>query len=351
MPGASYRFGPFVADRRGYRVLRGADQLDLTPKLLDLLFYLLDHAGDLVTKEALLDALWPDANVTENALAQAMSELRQSLGDDAGSPQFIKTVARRGYRFIATVEPAQRSPVPAAAGAGDAGPSEDRTLAVLDFANVSGDADSAWLSAGIAETVTAGLSRVRAFRVLDRWRVMEARRRTDGSLQQMASELGARLAVVGSFQRHDERIRVTARVVDVVSGEALADAKADGRLADIFELQDEVVGQFRQELGVAIGYPATARAGARDTSSLDAYRAFTEGWLRLETLDVQQMPVAIANLQQAISTDANYAQAYTGLASAEFALYETTRSNNEPAGHMLTQAIEHVRHALALDDK
>ena len=221
---------------------------------------------------------------------------------------------------------------------------------MLDFANVSGDADSAWLSAGIAETVTAGLTRVRALRVLDRWRVMEARRRTDGSLQQMASELGARLAVVGSFQRHDERIRVTARVVDVVSGEALADAKADGRLADIFELQDEVVGQFRQELGVAIGYPATARAGARDTSSLDAYRAFTEGWLRLETLDVQQMPVAIANFQQAISTDANYAQAYTGLASAEFALYETTRSNNEPAGHMLTQAIEHVRHALALDD-
>src|SRR5438876_10039514 len=106
MPGASYRFGPFVADRTGYRVLQDEETLDLTPKLLDLLFYLLDHSGDLVTKEALLDALWPEANVTENALAQAMSELRQVLGDDAGSPRFIKTVARRGYRFITAVEAA-----------------------------------------------------------------------------------------------------------------------------------------------------------------------------------------------------------------------------------------------------
>src|SRR5438093_7050354 len=104
MPGASYRFGPFVADRRGYRVLRGADQLDLTPKLLDLLFYLLDHAGDLVTKEALLDELWPGANVTDNALAQAVSELRDALGDEPSAPQFIKTIGRRGERFIGEVK-------------------------------------------------------------------------------------------------------------------------------------------------------------------------------------------------------------------------------------------------------
>jgi DNA-binding response OmpR family regulator len=85
MPDASYRFGPFYVDRTGYRVLRDDDPLTLTPKLLDLLFHLLDHSGTLVTKEELLDALWPGANVTDNALAQAMSELRQALGDDAGA--------------------------------------------------------------------------------------------------------------------------------------------------------------------------------------------------------------------------------------------------------------------------
>src|SRR5215831_14732022 len=104
MGDASYRFGPFTADRVGYQVLRDGRALDLTPKLLDLLFHLLDHSATLITKEALLDALWPDANVTDNALAQAISELRDALGDDAGTPRFIKTVARRGYRFIAPVQ-------------------------------------------------------------------------------------------------------------------------------------------------------------------------------------------------------------------------------------------------------
>src|SRR6185503_10590997 len=104
MPGSSLRFGPFTVDRIGYRVLRGSDPVDLTPKLLDLLLHLVDHAGTLVTKEQLLEALWPDANVTDNALAQAMSDLRDALGDDPSSPQFIKTFTRRGYRFIAPVE-------------------------------------------------------------------------------------------------------------------------------------------------------------------------------------------------------------------------------------------------------
>src|SRR6476660_10421899 len=94
VPEGQYRFAPFVVDRARYRVLRGGTVLDLTPKLLDLLLHLVDHAGSLVTKEQLLDALWPDANVTNNALAQAVSELREALGDNAATPHYIKTVTR-----------------------------------------------------------------------------------------------------------------------------------------------------------------------------------------------------------------------------------------------------------------
>src|SRR6476646_7701616 len=101
--GSDFRFGSFIVDRTRYRVQQGETLLELTPKLLDLLLYLLDHAGELVTKEQLLDALWPDANVTDNALAQAVSELREALGDEPTAAQYIKTVARRGYRFIAPV--------------------------------------------------------------------------------------------------------------------------------------------------------------------------------------------------------------------------------------------------------
>src|SRR5258708_38647391 len=104
MSGASYRFGPFFVDRTRYSVQKGVSPVELTPKLLDLLIHLLDHSGELVTKEALLDALWPSANVTDNALAQAVSELRRALRDDAGAPQFIKTIARRDYRLLGPVQ-------------------------------------------------------------------------------------------------------------------------------------------------------------------------------------------------------------------------------------------------------
>jgi DNA-binding winged helix-turn-helix (wHTH) protein/TolB-like protein/tetratricopeptide (TPR) repeat protein len=362
-----YRFGPFVVDRSRYRVLRGHQVLELTPKLLDLLLHLLDHAGTLVTKEQLLDALWSGANVTDNALSQAVSELRRALGDDAGTPQFIKTVSRRGYRFIAPVErltasasasapPAPRQdlsmpadtgletpPPPATAHAGDT------SIAVLDFVNVTGAADSAWLSAGIAETVTGDLRATGRFRVVDRGRVIEAIRRTNGSLREVSADLGASFLVVGSFQRNADRIRITARIVEVESGETLADAKVDGPLAEVFELQDRVVAQFSNELGIASARTSRARA-SRETASLEAYRSYTEAWLHLESLDVREIPLAIEGFNRAIAMDPRYALAFTGLASAELAAYEATRTDNVPAQHLLQGAVGHARQAVALDD-
>ena len=348
MPAAAYRFGPFLVDRAGYRVLRGDEVVDLTPKLLDLLLYLLDRPATLVTKDELLDAVWPDANVTENALAQAMSELREALGDEAGSPTFIKTVARRGYRFIAPVEPIERVE-PTAARVDKSDASDEPAIAVMDFANVSGDADAAWLAAGIAETVTGDLRSLGSFRVVDRWRVIEATRRTNGSLEQVAADLRARLAVVGSFQRNGDRIRITARLIEVATGEAIADAKVDGPLAAIFALQDQVVAQFSAGLGVASAVSGDARP-RRDTPSLDAYRAFSEASVRLESLDVRGIPQAIADFERAAAADPRYGLAYTGLAAAEFALYESTRWHNEPDAELLDRAEQHARHALQLDD-
>src|SRR5262245_18169575 len=101
---ASYRFGPYSVDASAYRLTRDGAVLPLSPKLIDLLLYLVARPSALVPKEELLAALWPDVNVSDNALSQAVSELRQALGDDALHPTYIQTVARRGYRFIAPVE-------------------------------------------------------------------------------------------------------------------------------------------------------------------------------------------------------------------------------------------------------
>jgi DNA-binding winged helix-turn-helix (wHTH) protein/tetratricopeptide (TPR) repeat protein len=354
MQGVSYQFGPFRVDRGRYQVTRDGEAVILTPQLMDLLLYLLDRPAVLVTKDELLDALWPGANVTENALTQAVSELRQALGDSAGAPHYIKTIARRGYRFIAdvsrTVDEQQEVPSPGPSPAAPPVTADLQTIVVQDFHNVAADAEYAWLSAGIAETVTGDLRALGHFRVVDRWRVTEALRRTDGSLEQVARAVHAHVAVVGSFQRSADRIRITARVVDMVGGEALADAKADGPLTNIFDLQDQIVAAFARDLHLPQPRHSGVAAVPRETQRLDAYRAFTEGLVRLESFDVRELAQAVADFERAVSLDRQYAAAYVGLANAEVASYETTRFEIEPATHVLERAIAHARQAAALDD-
>lgn len=362
-----YRFGAFTFDCVSYRVTHGAHVVNLTPKLLDLLLYLLERPAMLVTKDELLDALWPGANVTQNALAQAISELRQALGDDAASPQFIRTVARRGYRFIAPVtipaDAAAASTTIHAVNASAAGPAasasaavdkpraESQTatgsapIAVMDFSVTAGDRVDTWLGAGITETVTSDLGRLRHFRVVDRRRVGEAVRATDGSLEQVAAALGARLIVVGSVQRNQQKVRITSRIVDVVSGEAVADAKVDGAMDEIFDLQDQVVVQLVRELALPAG-----GTHARDTASLHAFQAFTEGWLALESLEVAPMQAAVGHFERAVAADPGYARAYAGLASAELACYESTRADNVPDDALLQRAVAHAQDASRLDE-
>src|SRR3954468_10183849 len=101
----SFRFGPYVVDAGSYQLFRGSQVIPLSPKIIDLLLYLAARQSALVPKDELFTALWPDVAVTDNALTQAVSELRQALGDDPAKPTYIQTVARRGYRFIAVVEP------------------------------------------------------------------------------------------------------------------------------------------------------------------------------------------------------------------------------------------------------
>src|SRR6185436_13515928 len=133
---ASYRFGPFIVDASSYRLLRGTELIPLSPKIIDLLLYLVARQSALVGKDELFSALWPDVAVTDNALTQAVSELRQALGDDPAKPTYIQTVARRGYRFIAPVEssvPAETATPQAVEPARPAG--QPPAIAVLDFTN------------------------------------------------------------------------------------------------------------------------------------------------------------------------------------------------------------------------
>jgi DNA-binding winged helix-turn-helix (wHTH) protein/tetratricopeptide (TPR) repeat protein len=344
---AWYRFGSFSVDASSYRLIRDGAALPVSPKVVDLLLYLAARPSALVAKEELLAALWPNVNVTDNALTQAVSELRHALGDEPAKPTYIQTVARRGYRFIAPVEtsrPQETDPAPLPFPARHA---PRPVIAVLDFANVSSDREYAWLSSGLAETVTNDLRRAGNPRVIDRLRLVEAVRHVGADLSALRNELHIDLAVTGAFQRAGEKLRITARAIDARSGEAVADAKADGRLDQVFDLQDRIVARFMDAFGPPRDDASTRRVPL-DTSSLEAYQAYTEGRIRLESLEASMVPKAIADFERAVILDPRYPLAHVGLGMARFWQYEMSRARNRRDAALLARAIEPVRRAIEL---
>ena len=155
--------------------------------------------------------------------------------------------------------------------------------------------------------------------------------------------------MTGAFQHADHRLRITARLVDVATGDVRAEAKADGADSRIFELQDAIAQQL---VDVSGGAPAPAALRrARHTSNLDAYRAAIEGRLLLESLDAKAVPEAIERFTTAIQLDPGYAPAHVGLASARCYLYERARHRPDAPSDVLAQAIEDARRGVALDDR
>ena len=344
----SYRFGRFELDGRAYRLTRDGAALDLPPKVLDLLFLFLSRPATLVTKDDIFDALWPGITVTDNAITQVVSDLRQALDDSPAAPAFVQTVPRRGYRFIGEITSTQHS---------EPGTQAERTsefkvqssefgkrrISVGEFTNLSGDASLDWLTVGLAETLTNDLRAVPDLTVIDRVTPAQAAMLGQGRAP------AADLVVVGSVQRAGDRLRLTARVIDSASREAIAHARADGEMTTLFDLQDAIVTQLSTGLQLTLSPAAAARMHARETSSLDAYRAVTEGRLKLETLDPAAVPAAVADFERALALDPRYALAHVGLAHALFWRFQASRAEAAPDVAALTASIAHARRAVELD--
>jgi DNA-binding winged helix-turn-helix (wHTH) protein/TolB-like protein/Tfp pilus assembly protein PilF len=369
-----FRFGSFVLDRGAYRLLNGTTPVDLSPKAIDLLHLFVTRPGSLVTKDDMLAALWPGIAVTDNALTQVVSELRQALNDQPQSPTFVQTVPRRGYRFIAEViegvrpgadrvqTGVRRGADDGQTGVGqasdegqtrvrpDADTGRPRAVFVADFANVTGDADVAWLASGIAETLANDLRAVADLAILDRSLIPAAARSAEGAASpDVWRAAGVQLLVTGSFQRAGDALRITARVVDVATREVVADAKADGALAGVFAVQDAMVRELTAALPLTLTPAAARRLAARETSSLEAYRAVTEGRLKLESLDMDAISAASEDFARALALDPGYALAHVGLAHAEFWRFQATRARTQPDRDAAARAIAHARRAVEID--
>ena len=228
----------------------------------------------------------------------------------------------------------------------------ERTIAVLTFTNVTGDAADDWIGTGIAETVTSDLRNVRDVTVIGRAQVFEqlknVQAETGRSGDSLAIEIGRRLGVwwvvSGAYQRIGDRIRITSQLVEVLKGTLLRTVKIDGRVDEIFELQDRIVFDLSRSLNVKLG-KAEADAIERDeTSSVEAFEAYSRGVLNLRTAGRDAIDRAIALFERAVQLDPKYASAWAALGGAY-----TLKGGFLGMTQLLEKAIEPLRRALALN--
>jgi non-specific serine/threonine protein kinase len=224
-------------------------------------------------------------------------------------------------------------------------------VAVMTFANITRDPADDWIGTGIAETVSSDLKNVHNLTVIGRARVYDALRNlsTDAHLNDsLAIDIGRRLGaawvVVGGYQRMGATIRITANFVEVASGAVQRTVKVDGRIDDIFELQDKIVYELTQGLNVALQGSEVAGIEKQETRSVEAYESYARGMMNLRQATRESMDRAIAAFEDATRHDPDYAIAWAALGGA-YGLKGTFMSMPE----MVHKAIDLERRALAID--
>ena len=229
-------------DRRELR--RAGMLVALEPQVFDLIDYLVRNRERVVTKNDLLDAVWNGRVVSESTLATRINAARRALNDSGDQQRLIRTVARKGLRFVGEVVGA---PPPSTdryppRGRGDRRRKRlpDRpAIAVLPFTNLSGEPEQEYFSDGISEDIITALSKLRWFLVIARNSSFIYKGKAV-HMKQVAEELGVRYVVEGSVRKDGDRVRITAQLNDVATGSHLWAERYDRELADVFAVQDEI---------------------------------------------------------------------------------------------------------------
>ncbi|WP_210528225.1 winged helix-turn-helix domain-containing tetratricopeptide repeat protein [Rubellimicrobium arenae] len=262
-PGPVYQFDGYTLDL-GAGTLRHADQeIALRPKTYAVLTHLVSNAGRIIGRDELLDTVWADVTVTEDSLTQCISELRRALGDDGGG--LLRTVPRRGYLFSGHIV---RGPATVAASGPER--SDKPAIAVLAFEDLSRDHDQDYFATGLTEDIIRALSLVREIFIVSRAATAVYRGRTIPP-RQMAEELGVRYLLEGSVRVAGEQMRVTAQLVDSVTGSLIWSERFEGTREDVFAFQDRITRQVAVALQIKLTYGELARLWDGQTRDLAAW--------------------------------------------------------------------------------
>jgi DNA-binding winged helix-turn-helix (wHTH) protein/Tfp pilus assembly protein PilF len=332
-PSVQFDFGPFRLDAANHELLREGRPVTLKPKALDLLRYLVENSGRVLSRDELLTKVWNGAVIEDASLSQNVYELRKVLGDQAGASRYIQNVPKRGYRFVADV---QRR-----------GPSPRRTLAILPFRLFWSSADHAHLGIGVADTLVTILTNLREILV----RPITAVAGYVGTSPDpwvAGRALDVSMLLDGLIQVDGKHLRCTTRLVDVTSGGVIWAARFDENVSGIFTMQDAIAQRIADAIAPELDGRERQALTKRYTRSAAAYELFLNGRYNWSRATEESLWRAIGFFRSAIAEDPEYALAYVGIADAYTSLdwygALSTRESNP-------QAIAAAEKAIALDDE
>ena len=308
-------------DRRELR--RGSEAIAMEPQVFDLLVYLVENRDRVVSKDDLFASIWRGRIVSDSTLTSRINAARKAVGDSGDEQKLIRTMARKGFRFVGDV---RRSTGSAPAHADPANerrqssrpalPLPDRpAIAVLPFTNMTDDPAQEYFSDGISEDIITALSKLRWFFVIARNSSFVYKSKAV-HLKQIADELGVGYVVEGSVRTVGERVRITAQLNDVATGSHIWAERYDRDLADVFAVQDEITEAIVAAIEPQLYAAENFRAKRKPPDSMDAWdlvmRALSHYW----RVTRQDNVVAQALLEKATAIDPNYGQAFGVLATS-----------------------------------
>ena len=352
--------GDWRIDGNSLTASRGDESRAIEPKAYQVLRYLCERPGELVTIDELMDTQWAGTVVTPNAVSRVIAHLRKVLDDDAKNPRYIETVARTGYRFIgkeidaATGDTRRRRYFRVGATIAGAvlvvavflwpGEPAEPTVAVLPFQNMTGNPDLDYIGDGVAEEVINSLSGIPAVRVRPQLQSFRFRD-TDMSPAEIAQELDVTFIVAGSVRMSGQNLRLAAQLIDPASGENVQSITEEYGSLELFEGQDAVSRAVAGVLLDAAGLPAFAlqeTPGRPDPEAYDLYLRGRHIWHRRGSEPLQP---AIDYFREAVQIDPEFGRGWAALATAYL-----TYPSYSPRGYATwNEAEPAARKALDLD--
>lgn len=302
-------------DRR--ELTRGSDPIAIGPQVFDLLVYLVRNRDRVVSKDNLLDAVWNGRIVSESTMTSHINAVRKAIGDSGGAQHLVRTVPRKGFRFVGDVTEDQGlersstmgSEVPAEPARPVLALPTKPSIAILPFHNLSGDPEQAYFADGIVEEIITALSRVRWLFVIDRKSSFTYQDRSV-DVKQVGQELGVGYVLEGSVRKAAGRVRITGQLIEATTGAHLWAERFEGTLDDIFGLQDRVAASVAGAIAPQLELAEIERAKSKPTASLNAYDCYLRGLAHMHRGTRESVQEALPLFHRSLELDPEFAAAH-----------------------------------------